>query len=202
MHILLEIHRSDGYKKPYFTGKRAMTATEYVILVDQFDQEIGRAEKLVAHQKNLLHRAFSVFIFRKSPQLELILQKRADTKYHSPGLWTNTCCSHPRPGENIIKAGERRLLEELNIEASLKDLGWFHYNAHFQNALSENEIDHVLLGMILANSKIDPNPQEIQAYRWITLENLEQELAVDPKQFTPWLAQALGIVKNNFYRKS
>src|SRR3989338_4869056 len=123
-----------------------MTATEYVILVDDHDQEIGYAEKLSAHKKNLLHRAFSVFIFRKQPRLELLLQQRALKKYHSAGLWTNTCCSHPRPGENIMQAAERRLYEELTIKTPLQDLGWFHYNAHFQNALSENEIDHVLLG--------------------------------------------------------
>src|SRR3990167_3018254 len=113
---------------PHFTGKSSMTATEYVILVDEHDQEIGQAEKLSAHQKNLLHRAFSIFIFHRTPQLELLLQQRALVKYHSAGLWTNTCCSHPHPGETVIQAGERRLQEEIGIRTSLKDLGWFHYN--------------------------------------------------------------------------
>src|SRR5437763_15816865 len=112
-----------------------MTATEYIVLVDAQDREIGIAEKLSAHEKNLLHRAFSVFIFRQTPAFELLLQQRAMNKYHSPGLWTNTCCSHPRSGEEITAAGGRRLQEELGIVTPLKDVGWFHYNAHFPNGL-------------------------------------------------------------------
>lgn len=174
-----------------------MTATEYVVLVDEENQEIGLAEKLSAHQQNLLHRAFSVFIFRKNPHLELLLQQRALDKYHSPGLWTNTCCSHPRATENIIEAGERRLREELGIHTALKDLGWFHYEAHFPNGLSENEIDHVLLGMISNDDPISPHPNEVCAYRWISIPDLEAELAQNPEQFTPWLKKALDLVKKN-----
>src|SRR3990167_1504236 len=111
--------------------------TDQVILVDENDTAIGTAEKLAAHEQNLLHRAFSIFIFRDSPQRELLLQQRALGKYHSPGLWTNTCCSHPRPGEAILEAGKRRLQEELGLTSELSDLGWFHYNAHFPNGLSE-----------------------------------------------------------------
>ncbi|MBV9576809.1 MAG: isopentenyl-diphosphate Delta-isomerase [Gammaproteobacteria bacterium] len=172
-----------------------MTATEYVILVDTNNQEIGQAEKLVAHQKNLLHRAFSVFIFRQSEPPELLLQQRALHKYHSPGLWTNTCCSHPRQGETVVAAGERRLQEEMGIATSLTDLGWFHYNAHFSNGLSEHEIDHVLLGHIAPTQTITPNPEEVNAYKWVNIEQLEQALTSHPAQFTPWLAQALGIAK-------
>jgi len=175
-----------------------MTATEYVVLVDNNDQEVGTAEKLIAHQKNLLHRAFSVFIFRRSPQLEVLLQQRAASKYHSPALWTNTCCSHPRLGENIISAGQRRLQEEMGIQATLKHIGSFHYNAHFDNGLSENELDHVLVGMIDADTAITPNPEEAQALRWITIAALEQELANHPERFTPWLQQALEIAKKGF----
>src|SRR3990167_9474353 len=106
-----------------------MTATtEYVILVDEQDRPLGTAEKIEAHQKNLLHRAFSVFIFRAQPQLELLLQQRADSKYHAAGLWTNTCCSHPRLHEDILQAGQRRLQEELGFTAALQSLGWLHYN--------------------------------------------------------------------------
>src|SRR3990167_587878 len=170
-----------------------MTATEYVILVDNHNQEMGHAEKLVAHQKNLLHRAFSVFIFRNHPK-QLLLQQRAFDKYHSAGLWTNTCCSHPRPGESIIAAGERRLYEELGIKTPLNDLGWFHYNAYFENALSENEIDHVLIGEIPSDVTIYPNPAEIHTYRWVTLEELQQEISLYPHHFTPWLSQALEMV--------
>lgn len=172
-----------------------MTATEYVVLVDESDQEIGLAEKIEAHRQNLLHRAFSVFIFREiaGHTPELLLQQRALGKYHSPGLWTNTCCSHPRDGENIIKAGERRLREELGITAELRDLGWFHYNAHFPNGLSENEIDHVLIGHIKPDQVFLPNTDEVHAVRWVTVKNLEKEIANNPDQFTPWLKQALEI---------
>lgn len=175
-----------------------MTATEcvkpdYVILVDEQDREIGQAEKMVAHQQNLLHRAFSVFIFRKNPQIEILLQQRALHKYHSPGLWTNTCCSHPRSGESVIAAGLRRLQEELGISAELKDLGWFQYNAHFNNGLSEHEIDHVLVGNVAADIQITPNPEEVHAYRWISVQDLRAEYASAPQLFTPWMMQALEM---------
>lgn len=172
-----------------------MTATEYVVLVDEQNNPIGRAEKLAAHAANLLHRAFSVFIFRELAEPELLLQQRALDKYHSAGLWTNTCCSHPRADENIISAGQRRLFEELGIQAELKDLGWFQYNAHFENGLSEHEIDHVLVGTVPADITILPNPAEVHAYRWITLPDLHAELETNPQQFTPWLKQALELVK-------
>lgn len=171
-----------------------MTATEYVILVDDQDREIGLAEKLSAHEKNLLHRAFSVFIFRKTPRLELLLQQRSLSKYHSPGLWTNTCCSHPRQGENVIAAGERRLQEELGLQTTLRDLGWFYYNAHFPNGLAEHEIDHVLIGTVPEEVVITPHPQEIHSYRWVTLEDLKQEMKANPDQFTPWLEKALTLL--------
>lgn len=173
-----------------------MTATEQVILVDKYDNPIGTAEKLKAHQENLCHRAFSVFIFRKTPQLEVLLQQRAQHKYHSPLLWTNTCCSHPRPGEDIIKAGERRLREEMGITTALRSLGSFHYIAHFDNGLSENEIDHVLVGWG-AEEDITVNPHEVSAYRWVTVEKLQDELLAHPKQFTPWLSKALQTIDFN-----
>lgn len=172
-----------------------MTATEYVVLVDEKDQEIGIAEKLAAHEKNLRHRAFSIFIFRQAGKLELLLQQRALGKYHSPGLWTNTCCSHPRSGEDVITAGLRRLQEEMGVTTELKNLGWFHYIAHFPNGLTENEIDHVLIGMVDVNLEIKPNPEEVNDYRWISIDNLEKEIAENPAQFTPWLAKALNVVK-------
>jgi isopentenyl-diphosphate delta-isomerase len=178
-----------------------MTATEYVVLVDANDQEIGLAEKLSAHEKNLLHRAFSVFIFRENTAKELLLQQRALHKYHSPGLWTNTCCSHPRQGEDVIAAGQRRLREELGITTTLTDLGWFHYNAHFPNGLSENEIDHVLLGTLPDHLEPTPNPDEVNAYRWITIAELKSEISAHPDRFTPWLKQALEIVEANLINK-
>ncbi|MBX3709572.1 MAG: isopentenyl-diphosphate Delta-isomerase [Gammaproteobacteria bacterium] len=173
--------------------------TEYVILVDTQDNEIGIVEKLEAHKKNLLHRAFSVFIFRRVPQLEILLQQRALHKYHSPGLWTNTCCSHPRAGETILAASQRRLKEELGMMTPLTNLGWFQYNAHFANGLSEHEIDHVLVGETLPNQPIYPNSDEVHDYRWITLPVLESEIVLYPEKFTPWLQQALTLVKLHLY---
>lgn len=170
-----------------------MTATEYVVLVDLEDHEIGTAEKLAAHEQCLLHRAFSVFIFRKEPKLQLLLQQRALHKYHSPGLWTNTCCSHPRPGESIVDASKRRLKEELGFSAELKDVGAFHYVAHFPNGLAENELDHVLVGNVPADIVITPNADEVHTYRWCTLEELAAELAAHPDRFTPWFKQALEM---------
>jgi isopentenyl-diphosphate delta-isomerase len=193
-----------------------MTATEQVILVDFTDNPIGTAEKIYAHQHNLCHRAFSVFILRENPptsqktlgnplfqrglnhNLEILLQQRASNKYHSPNLWTNTCCSHPRPGEDTLLAAKRRLKEEMNIATELQSLGWFHYTAHFDNNLTENEIDHVYIGFIDANQPIHPNPTEIQNYRWITFAQLKKELSQHPKQFTPWLEQAFKRVENHF----
>jgi len=168
-----------------------------VILVDKNDHEIGVAEKLAAHEQNLLHRAFSVFIFRDSSERQLLLQQRALSKYHCAGLWTNTCCSHPQPGETVVAAGERRLLEELGFKAPpLIEMGWFHYNAHFDNGLAENENDHVLVGTVLPDVQIVPNPEEIHAYRWVRLDEVRQELASEPEKFTPWFKEALELATN------
>ena len=169
-----------------------MTATEHVILVDENDNPIGVAEKLQAHQDNLCHRAFSVFVFRKAPEPLLLLQQRADNKYHSGGLWTNTCCSHPRPGESIIEAGERRLQEEMGMSVSLESKGWFHYVAHFGNGLVENEVDHVLVGFTEVE-EIQLNPEEAQDYCWVTAEELRRDLAARPERYTAWLREALEL---------
>lgn len=173
-----------------------MTATEHVILVDENDNTIGTAEKLSAHQNGQRHRAFSVFVLRKEPDLSVLLQKRSATKYHSPSLWTNTCCSHPRPGEDIIKAAERRLKEEMNIQIPLHPIGKFHYIAHFDNGLTENEIDHVLVGHF-NQELIHPNPKEVADYRWVSFVDLKRELLTNSLQFTPWLDKALRVVENN-----
>ena len=174
-----------------------MTATiEYVIVVDEEDKEIRFAEKLLAHQKGWLHRAFSAFIFRSHPEtkkIELLLQQRAAHKYHSPLLWTNTCCSHPRPGEDITAAGQRRLKEELGLSLTLNQIGYFHYHAHFSNGLSENEIDHILVGFVKPNVSIQANPSEIHDYKWAELDAIQQSLASEPEQFTQWFAQAFNL---------
>lgn len=177
-----------------------MHQTEYVILVDENDIPLGFEEKLKAHQDGKCHRAFSVFIFRKNTKnaWELLLQQRQLNKYHSGGLWTNTCCSHPRKGENIIFAGQRRLLEEMGIECELHSVGYFHYIAHLDNNLTENELDHVLIGFY-EQDKIPFNPQEVANYRWIELSDLEQELHSSPQHFTQWFEQAYQIAKENLH---
>lgn len=182
-----------GIKAVHFTGKDTMAATEQVILVDENDQPIGVEEKLAAHRKGLCHRAFSIFIIKPGQELTILLQQRASGKYHSPNLWTNTCCSHPRPGEDIIQAGGRRLREEMGIETTLENIGHFHYVAHFDNGLIENEIDHVLIGYS-RETVFKPNIHEAQAYRWVTITELKNELATQPDLFTPWLMPALDVV--------
>lgn len=172
-----------------------MTTTEQVILVDEFDNPIGTAEKLDAHRRNLCHRAFSVSIFRHRPHIEVLLQQRAGNKYHTPLLWTNTCCSHPRPGEDIIAAGQRRLKEEMGIDVPLTSLGHFHYIAHFDNGLTENEVDHVLVGEYDHDPVPDKN--EVEAFRWVALDDLKTELNTAPERFTPWLWRVLGIIASS-----
>lgn len=187
-------------KGPHSTGKSVMT--EYVVLVDEQDNEIGVAEKLTAHQNNLLHRAFSVFIYRNHAEIEILLQQRAMHKYHSAGLWTNTCCSHPQPGEAILAAGQRRLQEELGLVSSLQQIGSFTYNAHFSNGLSEYELDHVLVGEVPVECSVEPNPDEVLATRWIKLDQLTHELAANPAHFTPWLPPAFNLIKKYFNSQS
>jgi isopentenyl-diphosphate Delta-isomerase len=170
-----------------------MNKTEYVILVDENDHAIGQEEKIAAHAQALRHRAFSVFIHREHQgQTEVLLQKRADEKYHCGGLWTNTCCGHPRPDEITITAGERRLQEEMGILTKLTEVGAFHYTAPFDNGLTENEIDHVLIGE-LGDNAINMNPQEASDYRWVTATELQKEITQQPEHFTPWLDKALAI---------
>ena len=166
---------------------------EKVILVDENDNEIGTETKILAHQRGQCHRAFSVFIFhRNQNEIKLLLQQRQKDKYHSGGLWTNTCCSHPRPGENIILAGERRLKEEMGMEIKLALAGHFHYRAECENGLIENEYDHVLVGFAPVDD-IHFNPTEVAAVRWITMTDLFNALENHPKQFTVWFKQALFI---------
>lgn len=166
---------------------------EQVILVDKQDNQVGSAEKLRAHELGLLHRAFSVFLLRwRGEQAEILLQQREKNKYHCGGLWTNTCCSHPRIGETVVQAGERRLKEEMGITAKIKTIGSFMYRAEFANGLTEYEYDHVLVGHYDSDI-VKFNPQEVQAYRWITVADLRQELKKYPERFTPWLAGALQV---------
>lgn len=173
-------------------------ASEMVVLVDDQDNELGLEEKIRAHEKGLLHRAFSVFIFRNTGDVpELLLQQRNINKYHCGGLWTNTCCSHPRAGEEIVSAGERRLQEEMGLHAKLQHVGAFKYRAEFANGLVEHEFDHVLVGTY-NGSKLEFNVDEVQSYRWLSIADLKSSLATNPEQYTPWLASALAIVENKW----
>ncbi|HAB31050.1 MAG TPA: isopentenyl-diphosphate delta-isomerase [Cryomorphaceae bacterium] len=159
---------------------------EYVILVDPEDQPVGRMEKMEAHEKGELHRAFSVFLFNE--QGETLLQQRASGKYHSPLLWTNTCCSHPRVGETILEAAKRRVQEELGIHpAHIEDLRpafHFIYRAAFENGLIEHELDHVLMGTFQGTCAL--NRDEVADVAWITLPNLFKDIALNPARYTAW----------------
>ena len=155
---------------------------DYVILVDSQDNELGIMEKLEAHEKGLLHRAFSIFIFNSKG--EMLIQQRAYSKYHSPGLWTNACCSHPAQNETILEAAKRRLREELGMSTFLVDAFHFEYRETFENNLTEHELDHVLVGYCDENPKL--NPIEACAFRWIAMKDLFLELESNPEKFTVW----------------
>lgn len=171
---------------------------EHVVLVNEQDEEIGVEEKITAHQKALLHRAFSVFVYRKTMHsVEFLLQQRQKDKYHCGGLWTNTCCSHPRWGEAVIIAGQRRLKEEMSIDIPLTSIGTFRYIAEFDNGLTEHELDHVLVGEYDVTQSVVIEPTEVQDFRWVSAEELVKDLSLYPKQYTPWFKTALNLVLEN-----
>ena len=155
---------------------------EKVILVSEDDQQLGLMGKMEAHKKAVLHRAFSIFVFNKKG--ELLLQQRALDKYHSPGLWTNTCCSHQRDGESNIEAGHRRIQEEMGFHCELKELFWFVYKAAFDNGLTEHELDHVMIG----SYEDDPiiNPEEVASFKWMPLEDVKKDMKDQPELYTEW----------------
>jgi len=155
---------------------------EQVILVDEQDNPIGLMPKLEAHQKAVLHRAFSVFILNAKG--ELMLQQRAKHKYHSPGLWTNTCCSHQRQGETNIQAGIRRLQEEMGFTTDLKEIISFIYKAPFDNGLTEHEFDHVLIGYYEDSPII--NHDEVADWKWMPLEYVKNDIDTYPELYTVW----------------
>lgn len=164
---------------------------EQVVLVDEHDNKIGLMPKIEAHEKALLHRAFSVFVFNEDN--ELMVQQRALHKYHSPGLWTNTCCSHQRDGESNIEAGKRRLMEEMGFSTELQESISFIYKAPFDNGLTEHEYDHILLGYY--NEEPNINPDEVAAWKWMTLEELQKDIAKQPDLYTAWFK----IIFEKFY---
>ena len=159
------------------------TAQEHVVLVNEQDEVLGTMEKLEAHRKGALHRAFSVFLF--DDEGRLLMQQRAANKYHSALLWTNTCCSHPRPGESLEAAAQRRLREEMGMDTVIHHRFSFTYNATFDNGLQEHELDHVFFGR--ANGKPVPDPEEVNAWRFVEMADLQMELERSPERFTAWL---------------
>ena len=165
---------------------------ERVILVDNEDVQLGLMPKMEAHEKALLHRAFSVFILNKKG--ELMLQQRAMHKYHSPGLWTNTCCSHQREGEENVLAGKRRLIDEMGFTTPLEEIFSFIYKAPFENGLTEHELDYILLGYFDGNPIINPN--EVATWKWMSLEQIANSIKVNPQHFTVWFK----IIFNRFYK--
>ena len=164
---------------------------EKVILVNSNDEPIELMPKMEAHEKALLHRAFSVFVINSNN--ELMLQQRALQKYHSPGLWTNTCCSHQRDGEENIEAGLRRLQEEMGFETPLEYLFNFIYKAPFDNGLTEHEFDHVMLGRYEGDPSI--NLEEVASWKWMDIDLIHADLINNPADYTVWFA----IIFDRFY---
>lgn len=159
-----------------------MSIKEEVILVDEHDQPLGTMEKLEAHKKGLLHRAFSILIFNTDGHL--LLHKRADTKYHSPGLWTNACCSHPRPAESLQQATYRRLMEEMGFTTELHYLFNFIYKVAFDNGLYEHELDHVFTGKY---DEVPPfNTQEVSEAQFFSPEYVNEDIQMSPHKYTEW----------------
>ena len=166
--------------------------SEQVILVNQADETIGTMEKMEAHERGRLHRAFSVFVF--NAQGQLLLHRRANHKYHSGGLWTNTCCSHPRPGEANEDAAHRRLQEEMGFDCALQYGFHFTYHAELDHNLVEHELDHVCLGWY--NGPVAPNPDEVSETRYISMPELRAELKAHPERFTEWFKIVIDRVED------
>src|SRR5215831_7942460 len=164
---------------------------EEVILVNEFDEESGTMEKMEAHRKGILHRAFSIFIFNNKN--EMLLQQRSVHKYHSGGLWTNACCSHPKPGELTEAAAKRRLKEELGFETTLEKIFDFTYKASFENGLTEYEFDHVFAGIY--NDEIDFNKHEVQDICFRSMGEIESAMQTHPNKFTAWFFIAFPMIK-------
>lgn len=175
----------------YFCISTFPMIEENVILVNQNDEQIGLMPKLEAHEKAALHRAFSVFILNSKN--EIMLQQRAHQKYHSPLLWTNTCCSHQREGESNIEAGRRRLFEEMGFKTELKELFHFIYKAPFDNGLTEHELDHVMIGYY--NENPDINLEEVEDWKWMKIEDIKEDIEKHPQIYTVWFK----IIFDEFY---
>lgn len=162
-----------------------------VVLVNERDEQIGTMEKMAAHRNAVLHRAFSVFIFNHKG--EMLLQQRALKKYHSAGLWTNACCSHPMPGEDTLQAAQRRLTEELGFETPLNGIFNFIYKSEFDNGLTEHEFDHVYTGMY--EGMVYPNKEEVQDYCFKNMRDIQASLESHAQKYTSWFHIAFPLVK-------
>ena len=166
---------------------------EKVILVDRNDQQIGLMNKMEAHEKAQLHRAFSIFVFNKKG--ELLIQQRAHSKYHSAGEWANTCCSHQRDGETTLDAAHRRLMEEMGFDVALSEVFNFIYKQAFGNGLTEHELDHVLFGEYEGEPEM--NPEEVADWKYISLADLNTDIENNPSHYTIWLKIALKEVESH-----
>jgi isopentenyl-diphosphate delta-isomerase len=155
---------------------------EQVVLVDELDNPTGLMEKMEAHRRGVLHRAFSVFVFNDND--ELLLQKRAGSKYHSGGLWTNTCCSHPRADESPLEGAKRRLMEEMGFDCEINKAFDFIYRSTLDNQLIEHEFDHVFFGRFSASPK--PNPEEVEDWKYMSIPDIRMEMTQHPYHFTEW----------------
>lgn len=166
---------------------------EQVVLVDQEDNQIGLMGKMEAHEKGLLHRAFSIFVFNSKG--ELLIQQRAHTKYHSAGEWANTCCSHQRDGESTLDAAHRRLQEEMGFDVELNEVFSFTYKKEFGNGLTEHEFDHVIFGQY--DDAPIMNPEEVADWKYISIEDLKKDIELQPEKYTIWLQIALKEVETH-----
>lgn len=167
---------------------------EYVVLVNERDEVVGFEEKSKAHRDGMLHRALSVFIFNSSG--ESLLQKRAGTKYHSGGRWSNACCSHPKPGEPIAAAAHRRLEEEMGFDCDLQELFSFIYRVELEGGLVEHEVDHVMVGVFDGEPK--PNAEEVEDWKWVLSDELSNRIAEHPDEYTYWFSLAFDKVRELF----
>lgn len=169
---------------------------EFVVLIDREDQPIGRMEKQQAHHAGLLHRAFSVFVFNSKG--ELLIHQRAAEKYHSPKLWTNTCCSHPRENENYEQAAHRRLKEEMGFDCEIEEKFHFIYKTELEPGLFEHELDRVFVGFY--EGEMNLNPEEVMDAKWISIEDLKKDMGHNPDNYTVWFkiifAEYLSKLKN------
>lgn len=172
----------------FMVMKQKKAVSDFVILVNNAGKKTGIAEKMEAHEKGLLHRAFSIFIF--NDQGEMLLQQRAANKYHFGGLWTNACCSHPRPGEKVLQAAKRRLSEELGIVTKLVLCDAITYSFYDKKSgLTEHEFDYVIIGNY--SGTFDLNPAEVSSIKWISVTELMVQLAKHPEDYTPWFKHIL-----------